>query len=226
MPTETLPRLAVFDMDGTLLDSLPDLAASADRLLTGYGLPGIAPDLVRAMVGDGVAALVRRLLDHAGPAAAHIDAQQAVARYMADYTPRSTEQSRLFPGTDHALETLRARGWRLAVCTNKPVAAARRIIDALGLEGVFDAIGGGDSFPARKPDPIHLLGTIRQAHGTPPRAVMVGDHHNDIAAAEGAGVRAIFARWGYGRPDMEAGATAGGDSMTEIPHLADQLLPA
>ncbi|MBB2169590.1 phosphoglycolate phosphatase [Gluconacetobacter aggeris] len=226
MPSDTLPRLAVFDMDGTLLDSLPDLAASADRLLKGYGLPGIAPELVRAMVGDGVAALVRRLLAHAGPEASAIDTHQAVERYMADYTPRSTEQSRLFPGTDYALNTLRAQGWRLAICTNKPVAAATRIIDALGLAGIFDTIGGGDSFPARKPNPIHLLGTIQQAHGTPIRAVMVGDHHNDIAAAEGAGVRAIFARWGYGRPDMEAGATAGGDSIAEIPHLADQLIPA
>ncbi|MBB2204819.1 phosphoglycolate phosphatase [Gluconacetobacter takamatsuzukensis] len=226
MPSQTPPRLAVFDMDGTLLDSLPDLAASADRLLKSYGLPGIAPDLVRAMVGDGVAALVRRLLAHAGEAAAAIDAQQAVDRYMADYTPRSTEQSRLFPGTDYALDTLRTQGWRLAVCTNKPVAAATRIIAALGLEGMFDAIGGGDSFPARKPNPIHLLGTIEQARGTPHRAVMVGDHHNDIAVAEGAGVRAIFARWGYGRPDMEAGATAGGDSITEIPHLAAELIPS
>ncbi|MBB2198203.1 MAG: phosphoglycolate phosphatase [Gluconacetobacter sp.] len=226
MPSQTPPRLAVFDMDGTLLDSLPDLAASADRMLQSYGLPGIAPDLVRAMVGDGVAALVRRLLVHAGEAATPIDAVEAVQRYMADYTPRSTEQSRLFPGTDYALKTLRAQGWRLAVCTNKPVAAATRIIDALGLEGVFDAIGGGDSFSARKPDPIHLLGTIQQAHGLPLRSVMVGDHHNDIAAAKGAGVRAIFARWGYGRPEMEAGATAGGDSMTEIPHLAGELIPA
>ncbi|MFT8776406.1 MAG: phosphoglycolate phosphatase [Gluconacetobacter liquefaciens] len=226
MPSQTQPRLAVFDMDGTLLDSLPDLAASADRMLRSYGLPGIAPDLVRAMVGDGVAALVRRLLAHAGEAATPIDAVEAMQRYMADYTPRSTEQSRLFPGTDYALQTLREKGWRLAVCTNKPVAAATRIIDALGLAGVFDAIGGGDSFPARKPDPIHLLGTIQQAHGTPLRSVMVGDHHNDIAAAEGAGVRAIFARWGYGRPEMEAGATAGGDSMTEIPHLAGELIPA
>lgn len=226
MTSQPTPRLAVFDMDGTLLDSLPDLVASADRLLTGYDLPGIAPDLVRAMVGDGVAALVQRLLAHAGPAATAIDTREAVARYMADYTPRSTEQSRLFPGTEYALETLRTNGWHLAVCTNKPVAAATRIIEALGLAGVFDAIGGGDSFAARKPNPVHLLGTIQLAHGTAPRAIMVGDHHNDIAAAEGAGVRAIFARWGYGHPDMEAGATAGGDSMTEIPHLADQLIPA
>ncbi|ACI49808.1 phosphoglycolate phosphatase [Gluconacetobacter diazotrophicus PA1 5] len=226
MPATPTPRIAVFDMDGTLLDSLPDLAASADRLLTGYGLPGISPDLVRGMVGDGVAALVRRLLAHAGTPAAGIDVQQAVDRYMADYTPRATEQSRPFPGTEYALKTLRDAGWTLAICTNKPVAAARRIVSELGLTEWFDAIGGGDSFPVRKPDPAHLLGTIGLAHGHADRAIMVGDHHNDIFAAKGAHVRSVFARWGYGRPDMEAGATIGADSMTEIPHIAGQLIPA
>jgi phosphoglycolate phosphatase len=226
MPATLPPRIAVFDMDGTLLDSLPDLAASADRLLTGYGLPGITPDRVRAMVGDGVAALVRRLLAHAGAPAARIDVHEAVDRYMADYTPRATEQSRPFPGTDYALRTLRENGWTLAICTNKPVAAARRIVAELGLADWFDAIGGGDSFPVRKPDPAHLLGTIGLAHGHAERAIMVGDHHNDIFAARGARVRSVFARWGYGRPEMEDGATAGADSMTEIPHLAAELLPA
>ncbi|GBQ30361.1 HAD-IA family hydrolase [Gluconacetobacter azotocaptans] len=225
-PRSSAPRLAVFDMDGTLLDSLPDLAACADRLLTSYGLPGVTPDIVRPMVGDGVAALVRRLLAHAGDAAASIDPQQAAARYMADYTPRSTELSRPFPGTTYALETLKADGWMLAICTNKPVEAARRIVSALGLDGWFDAIGGGDSFPVRKPDPAHLLGTIGLAHGMPARAIMVGDHHNDILAATGAHVGSVFARWGYGRPEMEAGATVGADAMVEIPHLAAQLVPA
>lgn len=219
------PRLAVFDMDGTLLDSLPDLAASADRLLKSYGLTGIAPEAVRAMIGDGVAALVRRLLAHAGDDAKGIDMHEATARYLADYTPRAVELSRPFPGTLHALEQLRAAGWRMAVCTNKPVAAARRIVAALDLEDWFDAIGGGDSFPVRKPDPAHLLGTIGLAGGQAARAIMVGDHHNDVLAAEGAAVRSVFARWGYGRPEMEAGATVGADSMAELPHIAAQLLP-
>lgn len=224
--TASLPRLAVFDMDGTLIDSLPDLAACANRLLSHYGLPPITPDLVRPMIGDGVTVLVARLLDHAGPAAASIDRSEAVTRYMADYTPHSTDLSRPFPGTIGMLEGLRDAGWHMAVCTNKPVAAARHILKVLDLEDWFIAVGGGDSFSTRKPDPRHLLGTIELADGSAHRAIMTGDHHNDMATAIGAHVPAIFARWGYGRPEMEAGATVGADSISEITHLAGELLPA
>ncbi|ATU72223.1 Phosphoglycolate phosphatase [Gluconacetobacter sp. SXCC-1] len=226
MMTSSLPRLAVFDMDGTLIDSLPDLAACASRLLVHYGLSPITPDLVRPMVGDGVAMLVRRLLAHAGPAATGIDPTEATTRYMADYTPHSTDLSRPFPGTETMLARLRADGWHMAVCTNKPVAAARHILKGLGLEDWFIAVGGGDSFAARKPDPCPLLGTIELAGGDPRRAIMTGDHHNDVACALGAHVPAIFARWGYGQPDMEAGATVGADSIAEIARLAGELIPA
>ncbi|MBE7728195.1 phosphoglycolate phosphatase [Komagataeibacter sp. FXV3] len=226
MMTSLPPRLAVFDMDGTLIDSLPDLAACANRLLAHYGLPPIATQQVRPMIGDGVAVLVSRLLVHAGSAATGIDAAEATRRYMADYTPHSTNLSRPFPGTIGMLEELRAAGWQMAVCTNKPVAAARHILQVLDLEKWFVAVGGGDSFSVRKPDPRHLLGTIEMAHGDPKRAIMTGDHHNDMATAIGAHVPAIFARWGYGRPEMEAGATVGADSISEIPHLANELVPA
>ncbi|GCE88428.1 phosphoglycolate phosphatase [Komagataeibacter diospyri] len=220
------PRLAVFDMDGTLIDSLPDLAACANRLLAHYGLPPIAVEQVRPMIGDGVAALVSRLLVHAGAAATGIDVTDATTRYMADYTPHSTDLSRPFPGTAGMLEDMQAAGWHMAVCTNKPVAAARHILQVLDLEKWFVAVGGGDSFSVRKPDPRHLLGTIEMAHGSPTRTIMTGDHHNDMATAIGAHVPAIFARWGYGRPEMEAGATVGADSISEIPHLAAELVPA
>ncbi|WP_239029763.1 HAD-IA family hydrolase [Novacetimonas pomaceti] len=219
------PRLAVFDMDGTLIDSLPDLTACACRLLRHYGLPPVTPDTVRPMVGDGVGMLVRRLLAHAGEPARSIDADEAVSRYMADYTPHSTDLSHPFTGTRATLASLKGAGWKLAVCTNKPVAAARHILQVMELDQWFDAVGGGDSFAVRKPDPRHLLGTIEMAGGVPDRAIMVGDHHNDIAAAMGAHVRGIFARWGYGAPDMEAGATVGADSISEIPHIARELIP-
>ncbi|WP_308720635.1 phosphoglycolate phosphatase [Komagataeibacter xylinus] len=226
MMTSSPPRLAVFDMDGTLIDSLPDLAACADWLLAQYHLPPVTPEAVRPMIGDGVAALVSRLLDHAGPAAARINRAEATARYMERYTPHSTDHSRPFPGTVATLAALHAAGWRMAVCTNKPVAAARHILQVMDLEKWFVAVGGGDSFGVRKPDPRHLLGTIEQAGSTPARAIMTGDHHNDVATATGAHVPVIFARWGYGRPEMEAGATVGADSITELPHLAGELVPA
>jgi phosphoglycolate phosphatase len=97
-------------------------------------------------------------------------------------------------------------GWRLAVCTNKPEAAARVLLSGLGLDRHFSALGGGDSFPMRKPDPGHLRATLAAAGAAPEQAVMIGDHANDMLAARGAGVRAIFAGWGYGPQHMAGGA--------------------
>jgi len=218
------PRLAAFDLDGTLLDSLPDLAAASARLLHSYGLGGIAPETVRAMVGDGAAVLVSRLLEHAGPDAAGIDRAEATRRYIADYTPRSLEETCLFPGTQAALEALRSAGWSLAVCTNKPVAAARHILDGMGITPLFAAIVGGDSYPTRKPQPEPLLGAMTIAGCAPGRTVMVGDHHNDVQCAHGAGAASIFALWGYGRPDMQAGASAVCAAMADVPASAEGLV--
>jgi phosphoglycolate phosphatase len=106
---------------------------------------------------------------------------------------------------------LRYAGWQLAVCTNKPEAAARVLLAGLGLDGHFSALGGGDSFPMRKPDPGHLRATLAAAGAAPEDAVMIGDHRNDIEAAHGAGVRAIFAGWGYGPHSMAGGAPIAAD---------------
>lgn len=197
-----MQKTAVFDLDGTLVDSAPDLHAAINRLMAARDLPGFAlPDIV-AMVGDGARALVERALIARGHAfdAAALDA------FLADYTANAAVATRPYPGVVATLETLAARGWRLAVCTNKPEAAAREVLAALDLTRFFASVGGGDSYPTRKPDPAHLLGTLRDAGGDVAGAVMIGDHHNDIAAAEGAGIPAIFAAWGYGTPAMAGSA--------------------
>lgn len=214
-------RLAVFDLDGTLIDSLPDLADSLNLLLASYGLPTESETSVRGLIGDGVAALVARGLQRAGTPAASIDRAAATQRFMEIYTPRATRESRLFPGTLEALDHLQAEGWHLAVCTNKPVAAARKILETFDIAGRLSALGGGDSFPTRKPDPGALLGTIRLAGGDPGDAVMTGDHANDIHAATGAGVKSIFAEWGY---SSATGATACAARITDVPAIADRLL--
>ncbi len=120
---------------------------------------------------------------------------------------------------------MRAAGWTLAVCTNKPEATARALLDALGIGGCFAAIGGGDSFPTRKPDPAHLLATLRTAGGEAARAVMVGDHRNDIRAAAGAGVPAIFAAWGYSSRSAAEGASAMAETFPDLPDAVEALLP-
>ncbi len=117
------------------------------------------------------------------------------------------------------------QGWRFAVCTNKPEAAARALLKSLAIDQWFVAIGGGDSFPTRKPDPAHLLSTLRAAGGSAQQAIMVGDHANDVAAARGAGLPCIFAAWGYGLPEMSEGADAIAQNFADLPDLCEQLVP-
>jgi phosphoglycolate phosphatase len=196
--------LLVFDLDGTLTDSAPDIAASVNRMLAARGLPSLAVPAVAAMVGDGVAPLMQRAFAAVGG----VQDAAAAADYLRDYESNVAVETRLFAGMEAALDGLRAAGWRLAVCTNKPERAAHLLLEALGVRGYFAAIGGGDSFAHHKPHPEHLTGTIAAAGGDPGAALMLGDHTNDMLAAEGAGVRAMFAGWGYGRPGMERGAAA------------------
>jgi phosphoglycolate phosphatase len=206
------PRVLLLDLDGTLVDTVPDLAAALNRLMAARGLAGFDFPGTAAMVGDGVKRLVEKAFAQRGLVA---DAA-AVAAFAADYEAHAAVDSRLFPGVMPTLEALRAEGWRLAVCTNKPEGAARVLLDALGLTPLIAVVGAGDSFPVRKPDPAHLTATLAAAGGTADRAVMVGDHANDVAAARGAGVRCIFASWGYGPTAMAAGADAVAADITEI----------
>lgn len=212
--------VAVFDLDGTLVDSAPDIHAALDRLMASLGLPPFSRAEVIGMIGDGVRVLVERALAARG----RCFDPGALASFSADYTARAAEATTLFPGIPEALARLEAAGWRLAVCTNKPAAATAALLGALGLEGRFAAVGGGDSFPTRKPDPGHLLGTLAAAGGEPGRAVMVGDHRNDIQAARGAGLPGIFVAWGYGTPIMAEGAAALAATPEELPRLLPPLL--
>lgn len=213
-----MTKIAVFDLDGTLVDSAADIHAALDRLMAGRGLPGFARPEVIGMIGDGVRMLVTRALAARGLPfeAAALDA------FTADYETNAAVLTRPFEGMPQALDSLASDGWRMAICTNKPEAAARSLLDALGLSGRFAALGGGDSYPVRKPDPGHLRATLAAAGGTPERAVMIGDHHNDVRAAAGCGVPCIFAGWGYGAPHMAEGAPVAA-SPADLPALMAAL---
>ena len=209
-----MTKIAVFDLDGTLVDSAADIHAALDRLMAARALPGFARPEVIAMIGDGVRTLVTR----AFAARALPFDEAALADFMADYEAEAAVLTRPFEGIPAVLDSLAAEGWRMAVCTNKPEAAARKLLDALGLSARFAALGGGDSFPVRKPDPGHLLATLAAAGGAPDRAVMIGDHHNDVRAAAGCGVPCIFAGWGYGPAHMAQGAPVAA-SPADLPAL-------
>lgn len=211
----------LLDLDGTLVDSAPDLLSAANRMMAARNLPPFTLPEVVAMIGDGVAVLVTRALAARGlppdPA--------AVTAFAADYGAHVAVDSRAYPGVADGLRALAAGGWRLAVCTNKPEALARELLGTLGLLDLFAAVGGGDSFPVRKPDPAHVLATLAAAGGDRTAVVSVGDHHNDVAAAAGAGIPCIFAQWGYGGPAMAAGSAAQAASFAQVPALAGRLLP-
>ncbi|RYI98969.1 MAG: HAD family hydrolase, partial [Acetobacteraceae bacterium] len=196
----------------------PDIHAALDRLMAGRGLPGFTRPEVVGMIGDGVRVLVERALAARGQPFE----EAALAGFSADYTARAAEATALFPGIDDVLAGLEAAGWRLAVCTNKPAAATAALLEALGLAGRFAAVGGGDSFPTRKPDPAHVRATLALAGGRPDQAIMIGDHRNDVMAATGAGLPCIFAGWGYGTPAMAEGAAA----VAARPEELGTLLPA
>jgi len=217
-----MARTLLLDLDGTLVDSVPDLAAALNRLMAARGLAAFDHAAVTAMVGDGAAALLAR----AFAARRVVQDAAALGEFLADYTENAAVETRAFPGVEEGLRLLAASGWRLAVCTNKPEAAARALLAALGLEGSFAAIGGGDSFPVRKPDPAHLKATLDAAGGLATRAVMAGDHHNDVAAAMGAGVPCIFCAWGYGPAAMGVGAAGVAASFAELVEMVETVLPA
>ncbi len=217
-----MQRTLVLDLDGTLVDSVPDLAAALNRAMAAQGLSAFSRAEVAAMVGDGARALHSRACTARGKAAD----EPGFAAFLADYTAHAAVGTRAYPGAEDALALMRGRGWRFAVCTNKPEAAARAMLHALGLAHWFAAVGGGDSFAMRKPDPAHLLQTLAAADGGAALSVMVGDHRNDVLAAAGAGVACIFARWGYGPAGMGEGAAATADEFAEVPALAERLVRA
>jgi phosphoglycolate phosphatase len=216
-----VPRTLLLDLDGTLVDTVPDLAAALNRLMHARGLAAFTHEQVAAMVGDGVAVLVAR----AFAARAQPPDAAAVVEFSADYMAHVAVESKPYPHVLSVLSNLANGGWRLAVCTNKPEQAARTLLQAVGLLPLLCAIGGGDSFSARKPDPAHLLATLTLAGGSPDAALMLGDHHNDVVAAHRAGMPSIFALWGYGSRGMAEGSTAVARDIGEAALMANRLLP-
>ena len=212
-------RVLLLDLDGTLVDSVPDLRSSLNRLMERRGLAPFTTAEVAAMVGDGAAALVRKAM-HARVRAAE---PEDLDLLLADYMAHVATLTRPYADGPETLDLLRASGWRLAVCTNKPEAAARKLLAALGLLPRFDAVAGGDIYAARKPDPLHIVGLLQSMGAGADDAVMVGDHHNDVAAAQGAGVPCIFAAWGYG--EVKMGREAGGIAtrFADLPAVLDRM---
>jgi phosphoglycolate phosphatase len=210
-----LMRAVVFDLDGTLIDSLPDIAGAVNHALAQRGLAPLPAPQIRPMIGDGAAVLLDRAFAARGAKPVAAD----MAAFMAHYTAHGADETAPYPGIVAALTALRAAGHRLAVCTNKPERAAREILASLNLAGFFEVVTGGDATPYRKPDPRHLAATLAALRASD--AAMVGDHFNDMAAAAGCGIPGIFAAWGYGAAPSPHVAQAAAD----LPGIIASLPP-
>lgn len=191
----------LFDLDGTLADTLPDLAASTNHVRGLYGLPPVDDALVRRFVGDGARTLLRRAL--AGlpepPSDAVLD--EAFARYVAHHTAQCTRLTVPYPGVRSHLEALRERGHPLAVVTNKPERFAVPVVAHVGLADLLPVVVGGDTAARKKPDPAPLRHALALLGRPTDGAVMVGDGLQDLRAAKTLGVGTIACLYGYGDPD-------------------------
>jgi phosphoglycolate phosphatase len=214
--------LLVFDLDGTLVDSVPDLRAALNKMLRERGRPPLSPSEVKHMVGDGAPALVARALAASGADAA--GAGEALARFLEIYEANAVRLSRPYPDVRETLTALRRRGYRAAVCTNKPQRATMAVIEGLGFLPLFDGIAGGDRYSVKKPDPGHLLGLIGELRASLTATAMIGDNENDAAAAHAAGVPLVLMRYGYARVAPESlAADALLDHFADLPAALERL---
>jgi len=214
--------LLVFDLDGTLVDSVMDLRAALNEVLRERGHRALSRAEVRHMIGDGVPALVARALAASGADPA--EAPMALPRFLEIYEANPTQLSRPYPGVPETLATLRRRGYRTAICTNKPQQATLAVMQGLDLLPLFDGVAGGDRFPVRKPHPGHLLQLIAELGARPEASAMIGDNENDAAAARSAAVPLVLVRYGYARVEPESlMADALLDHFSELPGALERL---
>lgn len=217
----------VFDLDGTLVDTAPDLIGALNAILTREGLAALPLEQARNMVGQGVRVLLDRGLAAERVRVSPLRFEQLYADFLTLYESRIAAESRPFPGAAEALQWLARHGWTLAVCTNKLENLSRKLLGELGLLDRFAAVCGGDTFPVRKPDPQALLGTLARTGGDPRLAIMVGDSKTDLDTARNASVPVVGVTFGYTDVPM---ASLGPDRLIshfeDLPEAVDLLVGA
>jgi phosphoglycolate phosphatase len=193
----TSPRTVVFDLDGTLVDTAPDLISALNHVLDGEGLPPVPLHAARAMIGAGARKLIERGLELEGRATSVEDVTRLTNDFIGYYAAHIADTSRPFDGLEGALDDLQAQGYRFAVCTNKLEWLSKLLLDQLGLSARFSAICGADTFGVSKPDPAILKQTVARAGGQLSSAIMVGDAGPDVGVARRAGIPVIGVEFGY-----------------------------
>lgn len=214
----------VFDLDGTLVDTAPDLIRALHAVLAEEAIPLPASEGIRHLVGHGARALLERGAAQAGVVLEGSRLDGLTDRFIAHYRADIALLSRPFAGAQAALEALTQAGAILAICTNKRTDLSIELLTALGLQDQFRAIVGADAVAHRKPHPEHLVETIARAGGTPNRAIMIGDTSSDILAARAAHIPSIAVRFGYTLDVDGLGADAIMEDYSELAGLIARLL--
>jgi len=205
-------RAALFDLDGTLVDSLGDLSDAVNHMLAGFGRPSLTVAAVRRLVGKGAHNLVRRALD----TESRDDIARGLELFVAYNRDHIADKSLLYPGVPEALHQLAECGIRMAVISNKNEALCRLVLEALGIAGRFESICGGDTFPEMKPSPLPLLRVVERLGIAAHEAAMAGDSINDVQAGQQAGITTIGCTWGYGEVEELTGADHRAASFRDV----------
>ncbi|HRO03898.1 MAG TPA: phosphoglycolate phosphatase [Terricaulis sp.] len=217
----------VFDLDGTLVDTAPDLVRALNATLDLEGLPHAPLAQVRRMVGQGARHLITRAAERAGASYSAERLDQLTKAFVEFYRADIASHSQPFPGVDEALDSLAALGAKFAVCTNKRTDLSQQLLEALNLSQRFSAIVGADAVAQKKPHPDHFRAAVTRAGGVVRRAVMVGDTAADVGAARGAGAPIALVRFGYCEEDVERlGADVLLDHFNELTSACRRLLAA
>jgi phosphoglycolate phosphatase len=217
--------VVAFDLDGTLVDTAPDLVGTLNVILAEEGLKPLAMAHARDLIGHGARRLIERGFQAAGEPLEAERMGGLFDRFIARYRDHLADESRPFPGCVAALEALKTQGARLAVCTNKPTALSQALLSALDMAALFDAVVGPDAAPAAKPDPRHLEAAILAAGGRADRALMVGDAATDAGAARALRVPLVLVSFGYTEtPAAELEPDVLIDHFDQLPDAAARLL--
>jgi phosphoglycolate phosphatase len=200
----------VWDLDGTLIDSAPDLAAALNTLLQEYSLPALPVTAVRKMIGNGVAKLIERGFHAHGKILVAAQMKSLLPQFMKIYSSCATELTRLYPGARDALQEFRDKGFRQAMCTNKPERVSRLILDELALSEFFEIVVGGDTTPHKKPHALPLQMCLDALRTERCRCLLIGDSAVDVATARAAGIAVGIVTHGYARTPV---STLGADFL-------------
>lgn len=215
------PEAIVWDLDGTLVDTAPDLVTALNTVLDKNGVPGLSLHTVRAMIGEGALKLIERGFHESGRRLDASQSEKLFPLFIEIYTDCSTDRSRPFPQIVDTLKQLHEMNIPMGVCTNKPEMLSRQILAGLDLSKYFKSVIGGDTTSTRKPDAQPVLRCLQELASTPQASLMIGDSSVDVEAARAAGVTVAVVPWGYRSQPIESlGADFILEDLTELPLMA------